>query len=314
MHVRFTVTGAGTVKNVKVVKSSDQVFETATVRAVEQWKYQPQMDEGKPVERDGIENDRPLRPRQLRGRRLAGIATCGLRPTLISTLLSLLLVGAPAALAQDRTARPTAKRAGAAAEPAEEAREAEAGSRGSRPEAEPPRGRAEAGQRTEAEEPRGEEGRREPKKRLLYPISKRVSRYLAASLKLMQENKLDDAKALLEKIGGSRRLNPAERAKIEQFLGNVAIYKSDMPGGAKHLSQALSSSGLDLGLRAAGDLPAREPVRADRGLPQGDADPRPLVRGGRGADARGLLPEGRDPDPDAAARGGGRGRRAGGEP
>ena len=67
-------------------------------------------------------------------------------------------------------------------------------------------------------------------------------------------------------------------------------------------------------LRAAGDLPAREPVRADRGLPQGDGDPRSLVRGGRGADARGLLPEGRDPDPDAADRGGGRGRRAGGEP
>ena len=55
VHVRFTVSGSGTVKNVKVVKSSDLVFENATVRAVEQWKYQPQMEEGKPVDRDGIE-------------------------------------------------------------------------------------------------------------------------------------------------------------------------------------------------------------------------------------------------------------------
>jgi protein TonB len=52
VHVRFTVTGAGTVKNVRVLKSSDQVFETSTIRAVEQWKFQPQMDAGKPVERE----------------------------------------------------------------------------------------------------------------------------------------------------------------------------------------------------------------------------------------------------------------------
>jgi protein TonB len=51
VHVRFTITGAGTVKNAKVVKSSDMIFESATIRAVEQWKYQPQMEGGKPVER-----------------------------------------------------------------------------------------------------------------------------------------------------------------------------------------------------------------------------------------------------------------------
>jgi protein TonB len=52
VHVRFTITGAGTVKNARVVKSSDMVFESATIRAVEQWKYQPQMEQGKPVERE----------------------------------------------------------------------------------------------------------------------------------------------------------------------------------------------------------------------------------------------------------------------
>ena len=55
VHVRFTISGAGTVKNAQVVKSSDMIFETSALRAVEQWKYQPQLEEGKPVERSGIE-------------------------------------------------------------------------------------------------------------------------------------------------------------------------------------------------------------------------------------------------------------------
>jgi protein TonB len=53
VHVRFTISGAGTVKDVRVVKSSDLVFESAALRAVQQWKYQPQLEAGKPVERDG---------------------------------------------------------------------------------------------------------------------------------------------------------------------------------------------------------------------------------------------------------------------
>ena len=55
VHIRFTITGAGTVKNAQVVKSSDLVFETSALRAVEQWKYQPQLEAGKPVERPGVE-------------------------------------------------------------------------------------------------------------------------------------------------------------------------------------------------------------------------------------------------------------------
>ncbi|HYN22158.1 MAG TPA: TonB family protein, partial [Thermoanaerobaculia bacterium] len=55
VHVRFTISGAGTVKGAKVVKSSDLVFESAALRAVEQWKYQPQMDAGKPIDREGVD-------------------------------------------------------------------------------------------------------------------------------------------------------------------------------------------------------------------------------------------------------------------
>jgi protein TonB len=53
VHVRFTISGAGTVRNAKVVKSTDRVFENAALRAVEQWKYQPQLEAGKPVDREG---------------------------------------------------------------------------------------------------------------------------------------------------------------------------------------------------------------------------------------------------------------------
>jgi tetratricopeptide (TPR) repeat protein len=159
-----------------------------------------------------------------------------LRENVIPSLLSLLLVAAPAALAQGPYDAPTGATGGEAEirqeEQQDEASEAEAESEQLQEDGEPAKSE-------EAEE-------EEPKKRLLYPISKRVSRYLAASLKLMQENKLDDAKALLEKIGSMKRLNPAERAKIQQFLGNVAIYKSDMPTGAKYLSEALKLKGLDL--------------------------------------------------------------------
>ena len=55
VQIRFTVSGAGTVKNARIVKSSDLVFENAALRAVEQWKYQPQLEAGKPVDRKDID-------------------------------------------------------------------------------------------------------------------------------------------------------------------------------------------------------------------------------------------------------------------
>jgi protein TonB len=55
VHVRFTISGAGNVKQARVVQSSNPVFERATLRAVQQWKYQPQLVEGKPVDHEGIE-------------------------------------------------------------------------------------------------------------------------------------------------------------------------------------------------------------------------------------------------------------------
>jgi protein TonB len=50
VHVRYTVTTAGLVEDVVVVKSSHRMFERAAVAAALKWKYQPALREGKPIE------------------------------------------------------------------------------------------------------------------------------------------------------------------------------------------------------------------------------------------------------------------------
>jgi protein TonB len=55
VQVRFTISTAGSIKDAVVVKSSHGVFERAAIQAVNKWKYQPQMREGKAVEAPGIE-------------------------------------------------------------------------------------------------------------------------------------------------------------------------------------------------------------------------------------------------------------------
>ena len=54
MQVRFTISTAGSVKDAAVIKSSNAVFERAALTAVNKWKYQPQMANGKPVESPGV--------------------------------------------------------------------------------------------------------------------------------------------------------------------------------------------------------------------------------------------------------------------
>jgi protein TonB len=55
VKVRFTISTAGSIKDAVVVQSSDPVFERAALAAVNKWKYQPQMEAGKPVEAAGIQ-------------------------------------------------------------------------------------------------------------------------------------------------------------------------------------------------------------------------------------------------------------------
>jgi protein TonB len=53
--VEFTISTAGTVKDAVVVASEPgSVFDRAAIQAVRKWKYNPKIQEGKPVERPGV--------------------------------------------------------------------------------------------------------------------------------------------------------------------------------------------------------------------------------------------------------------------
>ena len=56
VHLSFTVTEAGSVKDVVIVEAQPaNYFEQAAVNAVEKYKYRPKVENGKPVERKGVE-------------------------------------------------------------------------------------------------------------------------------------------------------------------------------------------------------------------------------------------------------------------
>ncbi len=64
VHARFTITTAGSTRDATVVKSSNAIFEKALLQAVSKWKYQPQMEAGKPVEAPGEVLYRFLLPKE----------------------------------------------------------------------------------------------------------------------------------------------------------------------------------------------------------------------------------------------------------
>jgi protein TonB len=55
VQLRFTITSAGTVADVAVVKSSNPVFERSAMEAVRKWKYEPQMQSGTAVATAGVD-------------------------------------------------------------------------------------------------------------------------------------------------------------------------------------------------------------------------------------------------------------------
>jgi protein TonB len=55
VEVRFTISTAGTVKNpVVVAYYPSTIFNRDALRAIRKWKYNPKIDDGKPVERPGV--------------------------------------------------------------------------------------------------------------------------------------------------------------------------------------------------------------------------------------------------------------------
>ncbi|WP_203293208.1 energy transducer TonB [Maricaulis parjimensis] len=53
--VRFDVTPDGTPTNVSVYRCDSSLFERASIRAVERWRYNPKVENGVPVARRGVE-------------------------------------------------------------------------------------------------------------------------------------------------------------------------------------------------------------------------------------------------------------------
>jgi periplasmic protein TonB len=53
--VQFTITGTGSVKDAKVVKSSNSVFEEAALKSISRWRYNPKVENGVAVERVGVQ-------------------------------------------------------------------------------------------------------------------------------------------------------------------------------------------------------------------------------------------------------------------
>ena len=54
--VEFTITAAGTVRDVVVTEFSDSIFERSAVEAALKFKYKPRVIDGEPVESHGVRN------------------------------------------------------------------------------------------------------------------------------------------------------------------------------------------------------------------------------------------------------------------
>lgn len=53
--VQFTISATGTVKDPKVVDSSNSIFNEAALKAIARWRYNPKVEEGVAVERVGVQ-------------------------------------------------------------------------------------------------------------------------------------------------------------------------------------------------------------------------------------------------------------------
>jgi protein TonB len=53
--VQFTISATGTVKDQKVVDSSNKIFDEAALKAIGRWRYNPKVEEGVAVERKGVQ-------------------------------------------------------------------------------------------------------------------------------------------------------------------------------------------------------------------------------------------------------------------
>ena len=55
--VQFTISATGSVKDAKVVDSSNKIFDEAALKAIGRWRYNPKVEEGVAVERIGVQTE-----------------------------------------------------------------------------------------------------------------------------------------------------------------------------------------------------------------------------------------------------------------
>lgn len=67
-RVRFDVSPEGQPFNVQATYCTQSLFERASIRSVEKWKYNPKMEDGRPVARRGVESKITFQLQDERGR------------------------------------------------------------------------------------------------------------------------------------------------------------------------------------------------------------------------------------------------------
>jgi tetratricopeptide (TPR) repeat protein len=77
----------------------------------------------------------------------------------------------------------------------------------------------------------------------LYPVRRRISRYLEAATKAVDQGKPQDGRALLAKLD-PKRLNPYERALVYRLEAHLAYFAGDYPGAREGFEKVLAEQVL----------------------------------------------------------------------
>jgi tetratricopeptide (TPR) repeat protein len=81
------------------------------------------------------------------------------------------------------------------------------------------------------------------KKAVLHPVRRRISRYLEAATKAVDQGKPDEGRALLARLE-PKRLNPYERALVFRLEAHLAYFASDYKAAREHFEKVLAEEVL----------------------------------------------------------------------
>jgi len=81
------------------------------------------------------------------------------------------------------------------------------------------------------------------KRAVLYPVRRRISRYLEAATKAVDQGKPEEGRALLARLE-PKRLNPYERALVYRLEAHLAYFASDYKAAREHFEKVLAEEAL----------------------------------------------------------------------